>query len=77
LSHGGLTVPAHTRARTGSGWFAPLVEPEHPMTKEERAAAEKERIEKLKEGRASNSSRRVRRLSPSLSLSPAFVTGRD
>lgn len=47
------------------------------MTREERAAAEKERIEKLKEGRASNSSRRVRRLSPSLSLSPAFVTGRD
>ncbi|GAA5839725.1 hypothetical protein JCM9279_005151 [Rhodotorula babjevae] len=44
--------------RTGSGWFAPLVEADQPMTREERAAAEKERIEKLKEGRASNSSRR-------------------
>lgn len=45
---------------TGSGWFAPLVEPEAPMSREERAAAEKARIEKLKDGRASTSARRVR-----------------
>ncbi|KAG0659993.1 hypothetical protein C6P46_004794 [Rhodotorula mucilaginosa] len=44
--------------RTGSGWFAPLVEPEAPLSQEERAAAEKARIEKLKDGRASTSARR-------------------
>ncbi|GAA5875214.1 hypothetical protein JCM3774_004171 [Rhodotorula dairenensis] len=44
--------------RTGSGWFAPLVEPEGPLSPEERAAAEKARIERLKEGRPSNSARR-------------------
>ncbi|GAA5982639.1 hypothetical protein JCM10908_006728 [Rhodotorula pacifica] len=44
--------------RTGSGWFAPLVEPEEPLSREERATAEKARIEKLKDGRASNSARR-------------------
>jgi hypothetical protein len=43
----------------GSGWFAPLVEPEAPLSQEERAAAEKARIEKLKDGRASTSARRV------------------
>lgn len=49
----------HLTPLAGSGWFAPLVEPEEPMSREERAAAEKARIEKLKDGRASTSARRV------------------
>ncbi|GAA5947949.1 hypothetical protein JCM10213_007661 [Rhodosporidiobolus nylandii] len=36
--------------RTGSGWFAPLVPAEAPLTREERAAKEKARIEALKAG---------------------------
>ncbi|GAA6024134.1 hypothetical protein JCM8202_004267 [Rhodotorula sphaerocarpa] len=44
--------------RTGSGWFAPLVEPEQPMTRDQRAEAERARIEKLKDGRPSSSARR-------------------
>ncbi|GJN94114.1 hypothetical protein Rhopal_007188-T1 [Rhodotorula paludigena] len=44
--------------RTGSGWFAPLVEPDQPLTPEQRAAAERARIDKLKEGRTSSSARR-------------------
>ncbi|GAA6039815.1 hypothetical protein JCM8097_004234 [Rhodosporidiobolus ruineniae] len=44
--------------RTGSGWFAPLVPPDEPLTREQRAAQEKARIDKLKEGRESKASRR-------------------
>lgn len=52
-------LPTHLHPSAGSGWFAPLVEPEEPLSREERAAAEKARIEKLKDGRASTSARRV------------------
>ncbi|POY74962.1 hypothetical protein BMF94_1938 [Rhodotorula taiwanensis] len=64
--------------RTGSGWFAPLVEPEAPMSREERAAAEKARIEKLKDGRASTSARRpglMKRMSSGVEM--GFNKNRD
>ncbi|GAA5941216.1 uncharacterized protein JCM15063_006405 [Sporobolomyces koalae] len=56
--------------RTGSGWFAPMVEQEAPLSREEYAAKEKERIEKLKNG--SKSARRpglMKRFSSGLELS--------
>ncbi|BGP27867.1 proteophosphoglycan ppg4 [Rhodotorula toruloides] len=40
--------------RTGSGWFAPLAPPTPPPTREARQQAEKERIEKLKEGKSAS-----------------------
>ncbi|GAA5928420.1 hypothetical protein JCM1841_005669 [Sporobolomyces salmonicolor] len=57
--------------RTGSGWFAPLVEPERELTPEELAAKEHERIEKLKLGRESKSTRRpglMKRLSSGMGV---------
>lgn len=35
--------------RTGSGWFAPVIPDQPPMTRAEREQAEKERIEKLRD----------------------------
>ncbi|BGP03726.1 Proteophosphoglycan ppg4 [Rhodotorula toruloides ATCC 204091] len=40
--------------RTGSGWFAPLAPPAPPLSREARQQAEKERIEKLKEGKSAS-----------------------
>ncbi|GAA5886357.1 hypothetical protein JCM5296_001879 [Sporobolomyces johnsonii] len=57
--------------RTGSGWFAPLVEPERELTPDELAAKEHERIEKLKLGRESKSARRpglMKRLSSGMGV---------
>lgn len=54
----------------GSGWFAPMVEPEKPLSREEFAQKEKQRIEKLKAGKSA--SRRpglMKRLSSGLELS--------
>ncbi|GAA5983993.1 hypothetical protein JCM5350_004981 [Sporobolomyces pararoseus] len=56
--------------RSGSGWFAPMVEAEKPLSREEYAAKEKARIEKLKAGKSA--SRRpglMKRLSSGLELS--------
>ncbi|GAA5833730.1 hypothetical protein JCM11251_003214 [Rhodosporidiobolus azoricus] len=55
---GGWFSQLRDEFRTGSGWFAPVIPPEAPLTREERAALEKERIDKLKQGRQSKSSRR-------------------
>lgn len=60
----------------GSGWFAPLVEPEQPMTRDQRAEAERARIEKLKDGRPSSSARRVRAIISDLIEPRLAVTDR-
>ncbi|GAA6017536.1 hypothetical protein JCM10207_008261 [Rhodosporidiobolus poonsookiae] len=57
--------------RNGSGWFAPVVPAEAPLTREERAAREKARIDKLKDGRESKTSRRpglIKRMSSGVEL---------
>ncbi|GAA6053903.1 hypothetical protein JCM3770_005325 [Rhodotorula araucariae] len=54
--------------RTGSGWFAPLVEPEPALTREQRDAAERERIDKLKEGRGSRRPGLMKRMSSGVEM---------
>ncbi|GAA5908618.1 uncharacterized protein JCM6883_005604 [Sporobolomyces salmoneus] len=60
--------------RTGSGWFAPMVEPEKPLSREEFAAKEKQRIEKLKAGKpATRRPGLMKRLSSGLELSSVLA----
>ncbi|GAA5962716.1 hypothetical protein JCM3765_006177 [Sporobolomyces pararoseus] len=69
-SGGGSSNSFLSQFRSGSGWFAPMVEPEKPLSREEFAAKEKIRIEKLKAGKSA--SRRpglMKRLSSGLELS--------
>ncbi|GAA5902457.1 hypothetical protein JCM6882_002758 [Rhodosporidiobolus microsporus] len=70
-SQGGFLQQLREEYRTGTGWFAPVVPPESPLTREERAARDKERIEKLKQGRESKGSRRpglLKRMSSGVEL---------
>ncbi|GAA5820159.1 hypothetical protein JCM11491_000087 [Sporobolomyces phaffii] len=55
--------------RSGSGWFAPMVEPERPLSREEYAQKEKERIERLKAGKSAKRPGLMKRLSSGLELS--------